>query len=230
MMGTTAKPVNFKFNEYLNSGFELLKNNFGNMLLAYLFCFIMSIIPFCGILAIGNFYKYCRKLRKGEPAGAGEIFNFDDFVPYFILQLIIFAAVFVIYIPFLFTVPFMEQGEEPSPMFMAFFVPYMIIVGIVFMIVALKAFYIPGLISLKGVKDIKTAWNMSKIMTKDNLLTIFLFALVVGILAQLGVILCVIGIFITIPYMYACNYFAFEDGIQQIEYDEIKEIGSKNEY
>ena len=67
-------------------------------------------------------------------------------------------------------------------------------------------------------------------MTKGNLLSIFLFSLVVSLLSQIGVLACGIGIFLTMPFMYTANYFAYEDAIHQIEHDEITEIGSKNEY
>lgn len=231
-MNIKAKSIDFKLNEYLSRGLELLKKDFGNFLVAYLFCMIMSIIPFCGFLAMGNFYKYCRKVNKGEPASVGEIFNFDDFVPYFVIQLIIFAAVFAIYIPMAFVIPFaaIAGGDDPSPAFMIFFVPYVFIVVIAILIVALIGFYIPGLISLKKMYDLRTLWKMSRIMTKNNLLSIFLFAIVVGFLSQIGILLCGIGILITMPYFYTTHYFAFEDAIQQIEYDEIKEIGIKNEF
>ncbi|MEY8758066.1 hypothetical protein [Chryseobacterium tongliaoense] len=231
-MNIKAKSIDFKLNEYLTKGLELLKKDFGNFLIAYLFCMIMSIIPFCGFLAMGNFYKYCRKVNKGEPASVGDIFNFDDFVPYFVIQLIIFAAVFAIYIPMIFVIPFaaIAGGDNPSPAFMIFFVPYIFIIVIAFLIVALIGFYIPGLISLKKIYDLKVLWKMSRIMTKNNLLSIFLFAIVVSFLSQLGILLCGIGILITMPYFYTTHYFAFEDAIQQIEYDEIKEIGIKNEF
>ena len=78
-MQINAKPVNFKFNEYLSNGYEFLKSNFGDIFLAFIFCIIMSIIPFCGLVAVGNMYKYLRKLRRGQNAAPGEIFNFDDF-------------------------------------------------------------------------------------------------------------------------------------------------------
>lgn len=232
MMNIKAKPIEFKLNEYLNKGLELLKKDFGNFLVAYIVCVVMSIIPFCGLLAMGNFYKYCRKVNKGEQASAGEIFNFDDFLPYFIVQLILIAAIIVLYIPMFVFIPFasMAGGEDISPAFGLFMVPYMLIIFIAIFIVALLGFYIPGLISLKKVHDIKTAWSMSRIMTKNNLLSIFLFTIVVGFLSQLGILLCGIGILITMPYFYTTHYFAFEDAVQQIEYDEIKEIGSKNEF
>ncbi|GAB0156631.1 hypothetical protein CHRYSEOSP005_18980 [Chryseobacterium sp. Alg-005] len=226
----TARPINFKFNEYLNKGYELLKKDFGNFLLAFIFCMVLSIIPFCGLMAAGNFYKYCRKVNRGQQANPSEIFNFDDFSAYIIYQLIIIGIVLAIYIPMLFVVPFMGNGEQPSPVFGLFFMFYVFLIVIAIIYLALKAFYIPALISLGGVRDIKTAWNMSKIMTKDNLLSIFLFSIVISFLSQLGVLLCGIGLLITLPYLYTTHYFAFEDAIQQIEYDEIKEIGQKNEY
>ncbi|WP_155844950.1 hypothetical protein [Chryseobacterium daeguense] len=230
MMQINAKPVNFKFNEYLSNGYEFLKSNFGDIFLAFIFCIIMSIIPFCGLVAVGNMYKYLRKLRRGQNAAPGEIFNFDDFAPYFILQLIIIGGIFALYIPLIIIMLITQNGGEPSPVASFIMIPYMIVVYIGVLVVALKAFYMAALISLGGVKDIKTAWNMSKIMTKDNLLSIFLFCIVVSILSQLGIILCGIGIFLTLPYLYVTNYFAFEDAMQQIEHDEIKEIGSKNEF
>ncbi|WP_172281390.1 hypothetical protein [Chryseobacterium sp. LAM-KRS1] len=232
MMNNKAKPVEFKLNEYLSKGLELLKKDFGNFIVAYILCMIMSIIPFCGLLAMGNFYKYCRKINKGEQASVGEIFNFDDFLPYFIVQLIIIGGVFALYIPMFIFIPFTSvvDGDAVPPAFGLFMVLYIFLIVIAVFIVALLGFYIPGLISLKKVNDIKTAWIMSRIMTKNNLLTIFLFAIIVGFLSQIGILLCGIGILITMPYFYTTHYFAFEDAIQQIEYDEIKEIGTKNEF
>jgi len=230
----TPKPINFKFGEYINKGFELLKKDFGNVFVGFLMCFIMSIIPFCGVLAVGNYYKYLRKLTKNQPASAGEIFDFKDFMPYFILQLIIIAGFIALYIP-MGVIGVMvglatNGGEEPSILGPIIAVPYVFLLIAVILYFTLKGFYIPALISFKGITDIKTAWNISKVMSKGNLLNIFLFSFVVSILSQIGILACGIGIFITIPFMYAANYFAYEDAIQQIEHDEITEIGSKNEF
>lgn len=225
-MNTNLHPIEFKLNDYINKGIALLKKDFGNFLLAYFFCIIMSFIPFCSFLAMGNFYKYCRKVHHGKPANPSEIFNFDDFPSYIILQLVLIGAIFVMYIPFLTLIPFQNPGEEPSSIIIIFIMMYFFVAMIALIIVAIKAFYIPGLISLKGIKDLKTAWNMSKIMTKGNLWMIILFIIVVSFLSQLGIILCGIGILITMPFLYTAHYFAYEDALQQIEYDEIKEIGN----
>lgn len=227
----TPKPINFKLGEYINKGFELLKKDFGNIFVAFLMCFIMSIIPFCGLLAMGNLYKYLQRLNRNEPASPGEIFDFKDFMPYFMLQLIVFGGVLLLYIP-LFAVlgisGALSESNEPNPMVAFFMFPYMfLLIGAIYYFV-LKGFYIIPLISLKEIREVKEAWTISKIMTKGNLLSIFLFSVVVGILAQIGIIACGIGIFLTLPFLYTANYFAYEDAIQQIEYDEITEIGSKN--
>lgn len=228
----TAKPINFKLGEYLSKGFELLKKDFGNIFVAFLCCFVMAIIPFCGMLGAGNFYKYLKKINNGEQASPGDIFNFDNFMPYFILQLIIIGGVMAIYIPMILILPIMTSvGGEDSASWVSFLmVPYFIIIYAAFLYFALKGFYIPALISFKNVTDIKTAWNASKVMTKDNLLSIFLFSLVVGILSQIGIIACGIGIFLTIPFMYTANFFAYDDAMKQIERDEISEIGIEEKY
>lgn len=229
MMKINAKPIDFKLGEYISNGFDFMKNNFGNVLGAFLLCMLMCIIPFCGLLAVGNFYRYCRDLRAGKQVSAGDIFNFDNFMPYFILQLILIGGIMLIYIPMLALTPLMAD-RDPSAGLPFVFMIYIFVVYIAIIIVCLKGFYMPALISLGGITDIKTAWKMSLTMTKGNLLTIFLYSLVVSVLAQLGIIACFIGLIFTMPLMYVCHYFAYEDAIKQVTYDEIQEIGIKNEF
>lgn len=230
------KPINFKFGEYINKGFEFLKKDFGNIFIAFLVCIVMSIIPFCGLLAMGNMYKYLQKINRNQAARPGDIFDFKDFMPFFILQLIVIGGIFIIYIPLVIvlalTGALSQDGNnaEAGPLAMIFIIPYVFFIIIAIYYFALKAFYIVPLISLKGIKDLKTAWNISRVMTKGNLIAILLFSFVVSFLSQIGIIACGIGIFLTIPFVYTANYFAYEDAIQQIEYDEITEIGSKNEF
>ncbi len=229
----TPKPINFKLGEYINKGFELLKKDFGNIFIAFLVCLIMSIIPFCGLLAMGNLFKYLQRLSRNQPASPGDIFDFKDFMPYFILQLIVFGGVLLLYIPIIVMMTAsgaMSEGHQPNPMIMFLIFPYIFLMFVAIYYFVLKGFYIIPLISLKGITEVKDAWNISKIMSKGNLLSIFLFSLVVGMLAQIGIVACGIGLFLTIPFLYTAKYFAYEDAMQQIEYDEIIEIGSKNEF
>ncbi|WP_144281383.1 hypothetical protein [Chryseobacterium echinoideorum] len=225
----TPKPINFKFGEYINKAFELLKKDFGSIFVGFLVTFLMSIIPFCGYLAMGNFYKFLRNKSKGIPASPGDIFNFDDFVPYLILQLIILAGIVAVYLPIIFMIPATayvdpEMGRTGLPIF---FYLYMMVFYVVFFFFIVKGFYIMALISLKKVTDIKTAWKMSVIMTKDNFFNILVFCIAVSLLGSLGIIACGIGILFTLPFAYTANYFAFEDAMEQISYDEITEIGTE---
>lgn len=230
MMKLNAKPVNFKMGEYISSGYTFLKSNFGDVFVAFLLCFVMSIIPFCGLLAIGNFYRYCRGLRRGEKVSSGDIFNFDNFMPYFIMQLILIGGLLLIYIPMIIFIPLMADGDNFSAGFGILYMIYLLFVYVAIFVVLIKAFYMTALISLGGITDVKTAWNMSVTMGKGNGLNMFLFILVIAILGYLGILACGIGLLLTIPFVYTAQYFALEDGMQQIEYDEIKEIGSENEF
>jgi uncharacterized membrane protein len=124
----------------------------------------------------------------------------------------------------------LSEGHQPNPMIMFLMFPYIFLMFVAIYYFVLKGFYIIPLISLKGISEIKQAWNISKIMSKGNLLSIFLFSLVVSILAQIGIVACGIGLLLTIPFLYTAKYFAYEDAMQQIEYDEITEIGIKNEF
>jgi len=227
------KPINFKIGEYINKGIELLKKDFVNIFVAFLLCCLMSIIPFCAAVAMGNMYKYLRKLNKNQQASPGDIFDFKDFMPYFILQLIILGGFLLLYIPLIIVMVVtgaISGNDQGNPLLVLFMIPYLFIMIAAIYYFALKAFYIAPLISLKGITDIKEAWNISKVMTKGNLLSIFLFSLIVSILSQVGFLACGIGVFLTLPFLYTANYFAYEDAIQQIEHDEITEIGSKNEF
>lgn len=221
------RKVDFKFSEYISQGFELLKANFMPIFLATLCTFLMSIIPFCGVPAVSNLLKFIRKIDNGEQAEPSEIFNFDDFMKYLIPQLLIFAGFIALYVPYflIMAVSGMFSGEQPSGFVGIVLGLYVFVMLAVIFYFTLKGFYIIALMSLKNVAELKEAWNISKVMSTGNLLMIFLFSIVVSILGEIGIILCGIGLFFTIPFIYCAHYFAYKDGLAQIEYDDLKEIG-----
>ena len=223
----TPKPVEFKFGEYFNKGFELFKKDMGTFILAFIFVLIMSLIPFCGFLGIGNFLKLARKVNSGQRTSASEIFNFDDFIVYLKLFGILFLGVLILEIPLFLFIPKTDQGATPEfPV--AFFI-FMVAFIIALYYFLLKAYYMVALISLENVKSIKEAWNISKEMTKGNLLMLFLFAMVTSFIGQIGIIACGIGLIISAPLTYVLQYVSYEDGIQQIKVDELEEIGKISE-
>lgn len=217
-----AKPVNFKLGDYINQAFELMKKNLGGFVVAFLFCMIMSCIPFCAILAVGNFYKYCRKIHRGENPPASEIFNFDDFTPYLKLQLILLGFFMLMYVPLLFIIPWGGRQAELSPVMSILFSVYILALICVIYYFTIRGFYVPALMSLRNVTSVKTAWQMSKTMTKGNFLNILLFTIVVSLCAQVGVLACFVGMFVTLPFAYVGHYFAFDDALNQLENDSLK--------
>jgi hypothetical protein len=71
----------------------------GNILINYLLTIIMGMIPLCSLLGLGNFYKVCRKIENGEKTDSGDIFNFDDVIPYLIFAAIMIFGVLALLIP-----------------------------------------------------------------------------------------------------------------------------------
>ena len=221
------KQIDFKFGDYISQGFELYKKNIGGFVLAGFLTMIMSFIPFCSFLAIGNFMKYCRKVSKGQQASASDIFNFDDFMEYFKLNLILIGFAIAFMMPYFLLVYIATTMGSDGAGFMSVIIFLFVFIGIIVMYYyVLKGFYIVALISLANKKDLKENWNISKVMTNNNLIMIFLFALVASFIGQIGVILCGIGVFLTLPITYTIYYMAYEDGLNQIQTDEIEEIGT----
>jgi hypothetical protein len=97
LLGT--KEYDFNIGKYLSQGTELFKKDIGGFIVATILVFVMSFIPFCGILGLGNFYKICKKVDEGEKVSVGDIFDFTDFVMYLKVFLLIFAVVLVAMIP-----------------------------------------------------------------------------------------------------------------------------------
>lgn len=213
-MNTNIKPVDFKFGQYISEGYELYRANFGKVLLATFFVFVMSIIPFCSYLAQGNFLKFMKRLKNGQNPEASEIFNFDDFMPYFKLFLLILGGIILFELPILFPI-IMASGQDVEPQMPAYFPIYAILlVGAIFYIFA-RGIYIPALISLKNVSSVREAWRISNRMTDGNVLIIMAFLFVVSFLSQLGILACLVGIFITLPFYYTSMFAAQDDGLQQ---------------
>jgi hypothetical protein len=227
------KPIQFKFGEYLNKGFEIFKKDMGTFIIATIFAIFMGIIPLVGgLLAMGNFMKLARKINYGQQVSASEIFNFDDVITYLKLVGAIVLAAIVIEIPvFMMLTLFNLNKEElvaPSDI-PAGAILLMIVLFLVVFYFLLKAYYMVSIISLENVKSIRQAWKISNGMTKGNLLSILGFSIVAAIIGALGNLACGLGILISAPLMYVIQYSSYEDGIQQIKVDELEEIGKISE-
>lgn len=225
----TNKGYNFNIGKYIAEGYDLFKKDVGGFILATLLTFIMSIIPFCGILAIGNFYKICRKVDQGGKVEAGDIFDFTDFVVYLKLLVLVFIVVIIMMIPVQITlIPFFiaasEEGEQInaavlfSGMWIWFFLYILVMIAF-----SVSLFFVQPLISLYRVQSVRQAYSLSWKLVKKNFLLIFLFTIIVSIISQLGALACGIGLFFTIPIGICIRYAAYKDVLetqnQKISYE-----------
>lgn len=210
--------INFSIGRYISEGIDLFRKDPGGLIVSFLLVIIMSIIPFCSILAIGNFYKVCRDVDINGKADSNKIFNFDDFVPYLKFLILLFFVVFVFVIPIpLFMFPLsLFSGEDgavsdiSAAVVAGGFGIFMIFYIIFLFSLSIATYYVIPLVALKGShgirKNISISWNLAK----KDFFSIFVFIIISGFLSQLGILACGIGLFFTIPIGLCMRYKSFE--------------------
>lgn len=216
----TNKGYNFNIGKYISDGTEIFKRDIGGFIVATLLAIVMSFIPFCGILAMGNFYKICRKVDQGQKVQAGDIFDFTDFWVYFKLMILVLVVVMILMIPLSFTlipviVAASAGGEYVDPFVVMGGMGIWFFLYILFMIAfSVSLFFVQPLISLYRVQSVRQAYSLSWNIAKKNFFAIFLFSIVVGIISQLGFIACGIGLLFTIPLGICIRYAAYKDVLE----------------
>lgn len=205
--------VNFDISRYLNQAFEFYKTHWEKVLVGSFCLFLMSLIPFCQLLALGNYFKFLRRLDAGQNPAYGEIFSFDNAAPYLKSYLFLFLALIVLELPLLLTLPFLENGEKPQGAVAFLLVPYMFILMMALFYISVRLYYYIGILAFRNEQDLKKAWKESFAMTQGNFWQILLFSLLLGLIAQLGFLACCIGIFLTIPFQYVGQYFSYKSAL-----------------
>lgn len=207
----------FKIGNYISDGFALFKKDIGGFIVATLLAIIMSFIPFCSLLAIGNFYKICKKVDEGQSVQAGDIFDFTDFWMYFKLFFLILFAVVILMIPVQFTViPLIvaakDTGENINVAMIIGGMGIWFLLFILFLFAfTVSLYFVQPIISLYKIQSVRQAYSLSWKIAKKNFFMILIFSLIVGIISQLGVIICGIGILFTIPVGICIKYISYKD-------------------
>ena len=217
----TNKGYDFNIGKYISEGFELFKKDIGGFILATLLAFIMSIIPFCGLLALGNFYKICKKVDQGEKVQAGDIFDFTDFGMYFKLYLLVLAIVVVLMIPIqimlvpiFMTAQYTDAGDIGPALFAGGMGIWIFLFVLLMIAFSLSLYFVQPLISIHRVQSVRQAYSLSWKIAKKNFLMIFLFTIVVGVISELGILACGIGLFFTIPLGICMRYVSYKDVLE----------------
>ncbi|MCB0572191.1 MAG: hypothetical protein KDC66_20635 [Phaeodactylibacter sp.] len=231
----------FRFGDYISKGLELFQKNAGSFigygLVAGLIVMVANFIPIVGPIA-GSFflsppllvgaYLVAHKLNKGESTEFGDFFKGFEFVgplagATLIMSLIIIASLIPMFIAWGTSGFFMwiieastdplSAGDPPNfPFWSLIFVVPAIYLGVAYGWASMFiAFY---------RMKVWDALEMSRKMITKQWFIIFLYTIVIGLLASAGVILLIVGILATYPIMLCSQYAAFADVTRLMEEEE----------
>lgn len=180
----------------VSAGFAGFKKNPVTHIVTTLLVIVISGVGF-GLLTGPMMVGYMRMLKaedEGRAISIADVFKgFDDFVPS--LLAVLLSSIIV------------------SIGFMLCFLP-----GLLLMAMVPVSAYLVACGEKDGIAAIRRAWEL----VKGNLLNAFLCMLILGIIGNLGVILCFIGVFITVPIAFIGSYhmtkqMAADDGVLRVE-------------
>ncbi|MBC7617775.1 MAG: hypothetical protein H7293_02065 [Candidatus Saccharibacteria bacterium] len=166
--------------ECVSAGFAGLKNNPVNHIVASLLVVFISSVGF-GLLTGPMMVGYMKMIKIEDEGGKAEIADvfkgFDDFVPALLAVLVGSIIVAIGYI-------------------------FCILPGLLLMAIVPTAAYLVACGEKDGISALKRAWEA----VKPNLLSAFFCMLVLGILGNLGLILCFVGVIFTLPIAFIGSY------------------------
>ncbi len=229
---------NFNFGDYISRGFELFQKNIGGFIgftvLFLIIVMVASFIPVLGSFAVQlvlgpaltvGFYLVANKIDKNEECVFGDFFKGFDYVGQLALAALVMGLIMIAcLLPMFAAIGFLggfdwlinfEENilngmEFPNFPFWAFvFVVPMIYLGVAWQWTNLFiAFY--------NMRFWDAMEISRKIITKQWFI-IFLFAIVIGLIAGFGAIFFLVGMLVTIPMMMCAQYAAFADITQLLE-------------
>jgi hypothetical protein len=186
----TAVPTgggSFSIGDSLSEGFGFFKANAGANILFVIIAVVVGAIPIVGGLLIPlitiNFMAGVKNYRNnGTPMDVGQLFDFSHAVDKIVGPLV---------------------------------VGILIIIGMLFLIVpgiilALMWAFLYCVLADRPGTSFTEAMKISAAITKGNRLSIFLFAIVCGLLAFVSMIPLGLGLLVTIPMIQAAIYCAYE--------------------
>lgn len=207
----------FNIGKYISEGFTLFKKDIGGFIVATLLAIVMSFIPFCSLLAVGNFYKICKKVDEGQSVQAGDIFDFTDFWMYFKMFFLIVFAVVILMIPVQITIiPIIVAAKGAGEnVDVAMIMGGMGIWFLLFMVFlfafTVSLYFVQPIISLHKIQSVRQAYSLSWRIAKKNFFLILILSIIVGIISQLGLIVCGIGVLFTAPIGICIKYISYKD-------------------
>jgi hypothetical protein len=214
-----ARDYQIDIGSCISRGWELVKKNFGLTVgatfLVMLCVQIGGFIPILGVFIAlvlqgpltGGLYVLFLKLIRGQPASLEDAFSgFKRFWPLAGTFLLMALLLYAWFIP---GALLMILGEPGGPLFklgIALLIVGML--GLIWLAVGFM-FAIPlaADLHLRPWKALTTSFKVVKV----HWFSVFALVFVAGLLSALGLIACIIGVFVTLPIFYAAILYAYED-------------------
>lgn len=195
--------------QIINKAWEDATANIGNTLVIGL---IMGSLSILGPWLMAGLYigKYDERVNN-KPFEIGSLFRgFDHGMPIFMYLLLTIGLMFAaMIIPVMFIGVFAALAEQSAIFGILAGVFYLLLIVAIILLSTSLFFSLPFIIF--GGMEAMDAMKASAKIIRNNLLTVFLFTFVAGLVAQLGVLACFVGIYFTLPVAYFAYYYAFAD-------------------
>lgn len=202
--------------EVIGKAWEDATKDIGNTLVTGL---IIGSLGFLAPWLLAGLYigKY-EERTQNKPFEIGTLFRgFDHGMPIFIYVLIYSAIVFAVLIVPMILIGILGALAGESAIFALFmFIVYIVMIAALVIVQLLFFFAVPFIV-FAGLEPMDAIKSSAKIV-RNNLLTVFILTFVAGLVAQLGIIACFVGIYFTLPVAYYAYYYGFNE-IFQIEAD-----------
>lgn len=177
--------VTVQMGRWIDIGWQMVKADVGNfILLALVFSLLSGMVPVIiqGALMVG-FHIYCIKKMHNKPADFADLFKgFNFFVPTLVASLLISLFTFM--------------GT------LACIIPGLVVASM---------YKFTYLFILDKRMDFWPAMQASHSIVKHDYVGFTLFLVVLGLINLLGVLCCIVGVFVTIPLSIAAITAAYKD-------------------
>lgn len=211
----------------VSAGWRLYQQNFGTLFLGTLVFFLImtvcGVVPFVGGIAQliltgpltgGVYWLFLQRIR-GQPAGVGDVFaGFQrGFVQLMLCHIVVTLLVMLSAVPgLLFLIPsifFLMQGREFGPL-----AALLMAIGGVLVLVAVAYLTVCWMFALPLIIDKRLefwpAMQRSRQRVHLQWWRLFWLVIVVAVVVSLGLLLCGVGIFLTLPIGTAALVYAYE--------------------
>ena len=237
----TSGKVDIKIGDYVNRSFSIFGQHWKNFVLFTIVSMLLTLVSAITIVGpyllmfplIMGYSNVIDKIENGQSYEFNDFFiglkKWTSFIPLFILiilSVIVFCVPVGVIMGSMFSI--VENNEEVAPflglsLFIIF--PVMMFVGIFLSIICHLVPYFIYHGNLGAVKSLKLSYKV----VKNNLWYMLLFVILFSIISQIGVYLCLIGIFASIPIGYILSYLMFKDLFLVDGKNEIDTIGQSTE-